>query len=176
MRGPGQQALRPGGAGGTLIMATLYETDFHAWAQDQAAKLLRLAAERSNSELDLVHLAEEVESMAGSDRRELEVRLELILVHLLKLAYCFYASPRRQWVNSVQAQRGSIEKLLKQSPSLRRLMSDMLVTAYATALEKARTETADLTMDEPPILCPFDLDTQVLAKDFTPEPPVRYDA
>lgn len=155
-------------------MASLYDTDFHAWAQDQAAKLHKLAAERANSELDLVHLAEEVESMAGSDRRELAVRLELIIVHLLKLAYCFYAEPRKQWINSVQAQRGSIAQLLDQSPSLRRLMPDMLAKVYARALEKARTETVDLTMDEPPSFCPFDLDEQILAGGYIPEPPVRY--
>ncbi|MDP9085656.1 MAG: DUF29 domain-containing protein [Pseudomonadota bacterium] len=157
-------------------MASLYETDFHAWAEDQAAKLYRLANELVNSELDLANLAEEVESMAGSDRRELAVRLELILVHLLKLAYCFYVGPRQQWINSVQAQRGSIRRMLKQSPSLRRLMPEYLVDAYATALEKARTETIDLTMDEPPVECPFDLDTQVLSREFIPEPPVRFDA
>ena len=155
-------------------MATLYETDFHAWAQDQAAKLHRLAAERVNSELDLANLAEEVESMAGSDRRELAVRLELILVHLLKLAYCFYAEPRHQWMNSVRAQRRSIDKLLRQSPSLRRLLPDMLAGAYADALEKAKTETIDLTMEEPPVECPFDLVTQVLDFGYEPEPPVRY--
>lgn len=157
-------------------MASLYEADFYEWTLSQAAVLRRLAAERSNSELDLEHLAEEIESMAGSDRRELLVRLELILVHLIKLAYCFYVEPRRQWSNSVQAQRGSIVQLLKQSPSLRRLMPDMLPEAYEAALEKARTETIDLTMDEPPIWCPFDLDEQVLDRNYIPEPPVRYDA
>ena len=157
-------------------MASLYETDFHAWAQDQAAKLHRLAAERSNSELDLVNLAEEVESMAGSDRRELAIRLELILVHLLKLAYCFYPDPRKQWMNSVGAQRGSIARLFEQSPSLVRLAPAMIEDAYARALEKAKTETIDLSMDEPPVECPFELGSQILSRDYVPEPPVRYNA
>ncbi len=154
---------------------SLYDTDFHAWAEEQAAKLRGLAAARANSELDLEHLAEEVESMAGSDRRELAVRLELILVHLLKLAYCFYAAPRKQWMNSVQAQRGSIDRILDQSPSLRQLIPEYLPRTYAKALEKARTETADLSMDEPPVECPFDI-AQILDRTFVPEPPVRYDA
>ena len=157
-------------------MATKYETDFYEWSLEQAATLRAMASARANSELDLENLAEEVESMAGSDRRELLVRLELILVHLLKLAYCFYVEPRKQWLNSVQAQRGSIARLLKQSPSLRRLMPDMLPDAYEAALEKARTETIDLTMDEPPSVCPFDLEEQVLDRFYIPEPPVRYDA
>ena len=39
----------------------LYEEDFYAWTQDQAASLRRLEAERWNGPLDLAHLAEEVE-------------------------------------------------------------------------------------------------------------------
>lgn len=155
-------------------MASLYDTDFYEWSLGQAAVLRAMAQARVNTDLDLENLAEEVESMAGSDRRELLVRIELILVHLIKLAYCFYPEPRRQWINSVQAQRSSIKKILEQSPSLRRLMPDMLPRAYASALEKARTETIDLTMDEPPADCPFDLAEQVLDRDYIPEPPVRY--
>jgi len=157
-------------------MASLYDTDFYAWTQEQANKLRQLLVSRSNLDLDLENIAEEIESMAGSDRRELLVRLELILVHLLKLAYCFYAEPRQQWVNSIQAQRNSIGRLLKQSPSLRRLMPAMLIEAYESALEKARTETIDLTMEEPPVYCPFELASQVLDRAYIPEPPVRFDA
>lgn len=156
-------------------MATLYETDFHEWNVQQAAILRRMAAERVNTELDLEHLAEEIEGLAGSDQRELLVRLQLVLVHMIKLAYCFYADPRRQWTNSVQAQRDSIELLLERSPSLRRFLPEMLPKAYRKALEKAATETIDLTMDEPPTASPFDLD-QVLDRAFIPEPPVRFDA
>ena len=156
-------------------MATLYETDFHAWAQDQAAKLLRLAAERSNSELDLANLAEEVGSMAGSDRRELVSRLTIILVHLLKLAYCFYPQPRKTWLDSVQAQRKSLAILFEQSPSLRRLAPEMLEKAYPRALDQAQMETIDLSMDQLPAVSPFAL-SDVLDLSYVPEPPARYDA
>lgn len=156
-------------------MASQYESDFYAWTQDQASALRRMAAERANTELDLENLAEEVESMGGSDRRELGNRLEIILIHLLKLAYCFYVEPRKTWANSVQAQRKSIERLFKQSPSLRRLASDYMEEAYSAALEKAQTETIDLTMDELPAVNPFSLE-DVLDMKYLPEPPVRFDA
>lgn len=156
-------------------MASLYETDFYAWAEDQAAKLRGLAAARANSDLDLEHLAEEVESMAGSDRRELLSRLEIILVHLLKLTYCFYAEPRRTWESSVRAQRGSLDRIFSQSPSLRRLAPDMLDKAYRRAREVADTETVDLTMEVLPTVNPFALG-DILDHDFIPEPPVRFDA
>ena len=154
-------------------MATLYNTDFYEWSLDQAAKLRALAAARVNSELDLENLAEEVESMAGSDRRELVSRLGIILVHLLKLAYCFYPDPRQTWINSVQAQRKSLRILFEQSPSLRRLAPDMIEKAYSRALEQAETETIDLTMDVLPTVNPFPIE-QVLDLQYVPEPPVRY--
>ena len=157
------------------MSASLYETDFYEWSLDQAAKLRRLLGERANSELDLENLAEEIESMASSDRRELGNRLEIILIHLLKLAYCFYTDPRQTWVNSVQAQRSSIKKMFKQSPSLKRLADEMLADAYKDALEEAKTETIDLTMRELPLVNPFSL-AEVLDRAYVPEPPVRFDA
>jgi hypothetical protein len=154
-------------------MATpLYESDFYEWTLGQAATLRRLAAERINTELDLENLAEEVESMAGSDRRELRSRLEIILIHLLKLAYCFYPDPRTTWTDSVQAQRGSLEKLFDQSPSLRRLAPDMLEKAYPRALEQANRETIGLSMDTLPSVNPFPLE-RVLDFKYIPEPPIR---
>lgn len=153
-------------------MATLYETDFYEWTQRQAATLRRLASERVNTELDLEHLAEEVESMAGSDRRELASRLEIILIHLLKLAYCFYPDPRTTWKDSVQAQRASLLKLFEQSPSLRRLAPDMLAKAWPRALERTDRETIDLSMDMLPAVNPFPLE-RVLDDTYFPEPPIR---
>ena len=138
----------------------------------QAATLRALAASRANSELDLANLAEEVESMAGSDRRELVSRLEIILVHLLKLAYCFYPDPRQTWKDSVQAQRSSLTKLFEQSPSLRRLAPDMAEKAWPKALEQADRETIDLSMDMLPTVNPFPLD-RMLDHTYFPEPPIR---
>jgi len=153
-------------------MATLYETDFYEWTQEQAAKLRAMAAARVNSELDLENLAEEVESMAASDRRELVSRLEIILIHLLKLAYCFYPDPRQTWKDSVEAQRGSLDKLFEQSPSLRQLAPDMLAKAWPRALEQANRETIDLSMDVLPSVNPFPLE-RVLDHGYVPEPPIR---
>ena len=155
-------------------MATqAYETDLYEWMLGQAALLRRMAQDRINTELDIENLAEEIESMAGSDRRELLNRLTIILVHLLKLAYCFYPDPRQTWMNSVRAQRGSLRILFDQSPSLRRLAPDLLEKAYPKALEQADTETIDLTMDRLPTVNPFPIE-QVLDRDYIPEPPVRY--
>jgi Domain of unknown function DUF29 len=57
-----------------------YEQDLYAWTQEQAA-LLR--ARRADA-LDWENLAEEIAAVGGSDRRKLESRLCVTLLHLLK--------------------------------------------------------------------------------------------
>jgi len=49
------------------IKKDLYTQDFYAWTQ-QSARLIR---EGRFGELDLEHIAEEIESMGASERREL---------------------------------------------------------------------------------------------------------
>ncbi|WP_230839566.1 DUF29 domain-containing protein [Gloeobacter morelensis] len=56
-----------------------YDEDFHAWAFEQAT-LLR---EGRLDKLDLENLAEELESLGRFERRALESRLEVLIVHLL---------------------------------------------------------------------------------------------
>ena len=51
----------------------VYTTDFYAWTQQQSA-LLR---EGRFSELDILHLIEEIESLGRSEKRELESRVTL---------------------------------------------------------------------------------------------------
>jgi uncharacterized damage-inducible protein DinB len=58
----------------------LYETDFFLWTKEQAAAL---RAGRLDA-LDRDNLAEEVESLGRKDRRELESRLTVLVMHLLK--------------------------------------------------------------------------------------------
>ena len=65
----------------------LYEQDFVRWTEAQAAVLRRGAETKSNLPLDWTNLAEEVESLGRSQRRELRGRLATIVEHLLKLEY-----------------------------------------------------------------------------------------
>ena len=77
-----------------------YEEDLYAWSLEQAA-LLRA---RRTAGLDWDHLAEEILSMVGRDRRELKNRLQIVLLHLLK----WQAQPARRgasWRKSLRTQR-----------------------------------------------------------------------
>jgi hypothetical protein len=57
-----------------------YEQDFHQWIEHH---LTLLRAGRLN-EIDVEHLIEELEGMAGRDRNELVSQLKILIAHLLK--------------------------------------------------------------------------------------------
>jgi hypothetical protein len=63
-------------------MSTLYDADTALWAEEQAALLRRRAEQANNDELDWLHLAEEIEGVVASEKREVRSRLALIVRHL----------------------------------------------------------------------------------------------
>ena len=91
---------------------TLYEQDFHAWAMEQAA-LLRAGKLDC---IDVANLAEEIESMARSERRELVNRLTVVLLHLLKWQYQ-PALRGNSWRLTIEEQRDSLAEHLRGGPA-----------------------------------------------------------
>ena len=106
--------------------AQLYKEDFVLWAKDQAAALRRAAS--AGLELDWENLAEEIESLGISQRRELLGRLVVILEHLIRLERSPAASPRGGWMATIGRERLNIEELLQDSPSLRQEIGPMIAT------------------------------------------------
>jgi hypothetical protein len=108
----------------------LYEEDFLLWTQEQA-KLLRSAAQHGvNLPFDWENVAEEIESLGRSDRRELRSRIATIIEHLLKLEHSTVTEPREGWLDTVERSRQEAENLLKESPSLRREASEIVASAF----------------------------------------------
>ncbi len=151
-------------------MTALYDMDFYGWTQEQAAKLRKLLLERSNLDLDLEHIAEEIDSLGRSDRREVHSRLARIIEHLLKLEDSTLAEPRRQWRNSVRSARDSLAEHFAESPSLYAARHDELASAYAKAVRRLSGNLIELCMDSPPRTCPYDLDDQILNPEWFPLP------
>ncbi len=139
----------------------LYNLDFYQWTQRQV-DLLR---NEEYENLDLENLIEEIAAMAKRDRRELESRLKIILLHLLKWKYQPMCQSNR-WADSLDEQRDEIAVLLRDSPSLRRELADLIVDAYARALRKAAKETK-LATSVFPASCEWTMD-QMLDQDFLP--------
>jgi len=92
----------------------LYDTDFYGWTQQQADALRtgNLAG------VDLDNLIEEIESMGRSEKRELESRIEVLLMHLLKWRYQ-WGLRSRSWQLTIEDQRDRIAKHLRENPSLK---------------------------------------------------------
>jgi hypothetical protein len=139
-----------------------YEDDLYAWTRDQAA-LLRA---RQYDGLDCENLAEEIAAVGGSDRRKLETRLCVVLLHLL----LWQAQPALRgasWRKTLRTQRREIRKLLKQSPSLRRHVPALIRDAYGDAVKDAVDETG-LLAENFPATCPYTPDA-VLDENHLPD-------
>jgi len=139
-----------------------YSQDFYAWALN-TAELLR---QGKFSDVDIEHVAEEIESMGRSDKRELLNRLAILLAHLLKWQF----QPERRgnsWKYTIKTQRFDITELLSESPSLNRELEKQLNHAYEKALLIAINETG-LSQNTFPKKSPFTLN-QCLDKQFFPE-------
>jgi hypothetical protein len=144
--------------------SSLYDSDFHEWASRTAESLRAGVVEES----DLGHIAEEIESMGISQRRELLGRVRVLLIHLLK--WRFQPGLRSaSWRATINSQRREIADLLEQMPSLRPVLATGFHKAYGRAVADAADETG-LPSTDFPRLCPFSLD-QALSLDFLPEPP-----
>ena len=118
-----------------LRALTPYETDFAQWSAEQAA-LLR---DGRLSELDRENVAEEIESLGRSDRREIRSRMEVLIAHLLK--WEFQPGHRcHSWQASISEQRVWIGNIIKDSPSLRRYPAQIFDEAYGHALPIAARE------------------------------------
>ncbi len=98
-----------------------YDADFRDWAASQACAL----RDRRASALDWDNLAEEIESLGKSDRRKVASDLRTILEHLIKWRY----QPQKRktgWRSSIREHRDRIQRIIADSPSLRRLPYEIL--------------------------------------------------
>jgi len=137
-----------------------YEQDFYAWTQEQA-ELLRSGQLQL---IDIQNLAEEVEDMGRAEKRELESRLEVLLMHLLK--WQFQPSIRsRSWQLTIKEQRLRLQRHLKQNPSLKAAIPDVFADVYQLAVVSAERETG---LDIFPDVCPYDFE-QVMTEAFLPD-------
>jgi hypothetical protein len=142
--------------------ALLYDTDFHLWTQHTAA-LLRAGRFAT---LDIEHTAEEVEDMGKREVKELNSRVRVLLLHLLKWQ-CQPRKRSRSWAATIAEQRDAIADSFEQSPSLRQQLGDNLSESYRRALRRAVIETG-LAPRHFPTRCPYSVE-QIFDEEFLPE-------
>lgn len=141
---------------------SLYEKDFYAWANQQAA-LLRAG---KLDAADIANIAEEIESMGRTEKRELVSRLKVLMLHLLK--WQFQPALRsRSWTLTVEEQRQQLLDHMADNPSLRSRLLEAIEQAYRLALVAVERETG-LPRATFPDTCPFTYD-QMADDGFWPE-------
>ena len=143
-------------------MNTQYENDIVAWANEQA-QLIRAG---KFDQLDLEHLAEEIEDVGKSEKRELASRMAVLLAHLLKWQY----QPERQtnsWQRTIKEQRRGISIALRETPSLKTSLNDPTwqEKAWTDAVSQAASETG---LADFPDACQWQMHEQVLADGWLP--------
>jgi hypothetical protein len=139
-----------------------YDNDFYSWTQEQA----ELLKNGRFSELDIDNLIEEVESMGRSEKRELESRLTILLLHLLKWKYQ-EVRRGRSWQLSIDEQRIQFEKTLNENPGLKPALDQIIKDAYKLAVIKAARETK-ISKSIFPECCPWTL-AQFIDDGFYPD-------
>lgn len=138
---------------------TSYDDDIYAWSQEQAAALRRLAETRRDlpNELDLEHVAEEIEDVGKSELRTVESFLELLMRHIIKLASAPDATPARHWRQEMDLQRRALSKDLKRS-MYQLIELDEVWRAATVRADAALDAHGDALLPELPRDCPFALD------------------
>lgn len=143
-------------------MTERYDTDFYGWTQEQA-DLIRAGR---TEDLDLKNLLEEIEAMGRSERRELESRLQVLFMHLLKWQY---QSERqgRSWQLTIEEQRRKALRVLQENPSLKSRLNEIVKDAYGDAVIAAERET-NIRRSVFPETCPWTFEQAVDAS-FWPQ-------
>lgn len=139
-----------------------HDEDVYGWAI-HTAQLLR---DKKMDELDFDNIIEEIEALGRSEKHELLNRFSLIMSHLLKWQY----QPTMRghsWVYSIKEQRKQSKIHLKDNPSLKSKLDEVLGDAYDLAISKAAKETA-LEETAFPQKCPYTFD-EIMNDEFYPE-------
>ena len=147
---------------GHLNHHSTYEQDFYSWALENA-NLLR---QKKFDEIDIEHIAEEIESMGKNDKRGIISHLRVLIAHLLKWQY----QPEfrtNSWKSTIRNARYQIRALLEDSPSLKREVHSKLDRSYKDALNIASDETG-MAEEVFPKHCTFSLG-QCLDSEFFPD-------
>jgi hypothetical protein len=127
-----------------------YDTDISIWSERQGELLRRRATGElvNEAELDWRNIAEEIEALGKSDRRELRNRIATLLDYLIRLQASPATSPWAGWRKTVREQRRGIQTLLKESPSLGPAVPVIIGEELSGAREEALASLAD--NNEPP--------------------------
>lgn len=142
--------------------AALYDTDFVAWTERQAALLLA----KRGDELDYERLAEEVGDLGKSELHACTSQVINILVHLTKIEFIGPRQTVSHWRGEIAEFRDTLERRL--TPTLRNYVQEELDDLRRSA--QRRMVAAELmTKPQAADAATYTWD-QIVDSDFYPEP------
>jgi len=124
-------------------MSNLYDDDIVLWSEEQARALRAAAHSGANLPIDWENVAEEIESLGASDKRELRRRIGIVLIHLMKLQASPAIEPRAGWRETIREQRDGVTVLLEDSPSLEQFIPEAIRKETGRARRRVRDALAD---------------------------------
>ena len=113
-----------------------YEVDGYGWAMAQTA----LIRDGRSDEIDWENVAEEIESVGKRERSTLKSHLIQVIIHMLK----WDVQPERRgksWYVSIGTQRVHAQDALRENPSLKPTLDEVVSEATNTARRLAAIET-----------------------------------
>ena len=142
---------------------TSYDKDVILWSQEQAA-LLRSG---QFSQLDIEHLADEIEDVGKSEKRDVASRMAVLLAHRLRWQH----QPERRgrsWEDNIEQQRERISRRVNKTSGLKMTLRDVdwQEDVWADATDQVEKETG-LALATFGKKCPWTME-QVLATDWMP--------
>lgn len=148
---------------------TAYDKDVIAWANEQAT-LLRAG---QLDQLDIEHIADEIEDVARAEIRDFSRRMAVLLSHLIEWRF---SSPKDVTQPSIamvriHRYRNNVARRLGRIPSLMDVMNDpdFWADAWGDAIIEiaSRDNNNQVTYRDLPDICPWSL-KQILMHDFLP--------
>jgi hypothetical protein len=144
---------------------TLYDEDFYAWTQQQAALLRRLPV---GNAFDAENVADEIEDLGRSELRTAQSLVEHIIEHFLKLEFSGLADPVEHWRDEIVEWRLQLDKTLTRGIAAK-LVLPARYQAALRLIRRLEREVPGLTGRLPPA-CPYTLEQIVSggAEDWFP--------
>jgi hypothetical protein len=147
--------------------STDYEEDYYAWTQRQA-KLLRSLGKADSKlpqDLDLDHLAEEIEALGKAELRSVTGLIRKIFVRLIKAVSQSDSPERPPW--RAEATAFQIDLPGHYAPSMRQLIEMDVIWKKAVKLAdvELQEQGASLSSGLPTTQSPYSID-HMLAEDF----------
>ncbi len=136
-----------------------YDEDYYAWTQRQAKLLRALGGPRAGlpKELDVDHLAEEIEDLGKSELRSVTSLIRQVLVHLMKAASETKAQARAHWLAEAATFQADVPGYY--TASMRQLIDlDAIWTKARNLADVQLREHGSSLVAGIPDSCPFSLD------------------